>query len=114
MGSKASRGLRVRFSAFPHVHQRPPVQVTARRVPRWTILDAGELQLKLQRRLPAPNLADAVGTRVGVPRAQAEDADGGSAEPEVPVKGDQCASHLKQQRPATAPVTTEGVPSRMW
>src|SRR5262249_39781463 len=29
------------------------MQVTARRVPPWTVLDAGELQLKLQVRLPA-------------------------------------------------------------
>jgi len=28
------------------------MQVTAVRVPPWTVLDAGELQLKLQRRLP--------------------------------------------------------------
>jgi hypothetical protein len=34
------------------------VQVTAVRVLAWTVLDARELQLKLQRRLPRPNLAD--------------------------------------------------------
>jgi hypothetical protein len=33
-------------------------QVAARCVPPWTVLDAGELQLKLQRRLPRPDLAD--------------------------------------------------------
>jgi len=45
-----TRGLRVRCSAFPHVHQRPSTQVAVLRVPRWTVLDAGELQLKLQLR----------------------------------------------------------------
>ena len=41
-------GLRVRCSAYPNVHRRIPVQVTAVRVPPWTALDLGELQLKLQ------------------------------------------------------------------
>ena len=41
-------GLRVRCSAYPNVHWRTPVQVTVVRVPRWTVLDLGELQLKLQ------------------------------------------------------------------
>ena len=41
-------GLRVRCSAYPHVHRRTPAQVTAVRVPPWTALDLGELQLKLQ------------------------------------------------------------------
>ena len=48
-----TRGLRVRYSAFPHVHRRPPVQVTVRRGPPWMVLDAGELQRKLQLRLRA-------------------------------------------------------------
>jgi hypothetical protein len=51
--SGRTRGLRVRCSAFPHVHRRPPVQVTVVGVPPWTVLDAGELQRKLQRRLAA-------------------------------------------------------------
>ena len=41
-------GLRVRCSAFPHVHRCSQVQVTVLRVPPWTVLDVGELQLKLQ------------------------------------------------------------------
>jgi hypothetical protein len=48
-----TRGLGVRCSAFPHVHRRPPVQVTVVCEPPWTVLDAGELQRKLQLRLPA-------------------------------------------------------------
>jgi len=43
-----SRGLRVRCSAYQHVHLRTPVQVTVMHVPPWTVVDAGELQLKLQ------------------------------------------------------------------
>jgi hypothetical protein len=50
--ARSNRGLRVRCPAFPHAHQRPLVQVTVRRVPPWTVLDAGELQLKLQLRFP--------------------------------------------------------------
>ncbi len=46
--TEGPRGLRVRCSASLHVHRRSPVQVTARRIPPWTVLDAGELQLKLQ------------------------------------------------------------------
>jgi hypothetical protein len=42
------RGLRVRCSAYPNVHRRTSVQVTARHGSRWTALDLGELQLKLQ------------------------------------------------------------------
>jgi hypothetical protein len=45
---RGPRGLRVRCSAFPHVHRRSQVQVTVLRVPPWTLLDVGELQLKLQ------------------------------------------------------------------
>jgi|SRR5215472_7505429 len=47
-GETPTRGLRVRCSAYSHVHGRPPVQVTSLRGPRWTVLDAGELQLELQ------------------------------------------------------------------
>jgi hypothetical protein len=43
-----TRGLRVRCSAYPHVHRRTPVQVPVVHVPLWTVLDLGELQLKLQ------------------------------------------------------------------
>jgi len=49
--STRPNGLRVRCPAFPHVHRRPPVQVTVAGGPPWTVLDAGELQLKLQRAL---------------------------------------------------------------
>jgi len=41
-------GLRVRCSAFSHVHGCSPVLVAVLRVPPWTLLDVGELQLKLQ------------------------------------------------------------------
>jgi hypothetical protein len=51
------RILRVRCSAFPHVHRRPPIQVTCLYEPPWTVLDAGELQLKLQRGLLRGNPA---------------------------------------------------------
>jgi hypothetical protein len=46
--SNGSRGLRVRCSAFPHVHWCPSVQVIVLHEPPWTAVDAGELQLKLQ------------------------------------------------------------------
>ena len=45
---RAPRGLRVRCSAYPNVHWRTSVQVTVVCVPPWTVLDLGELQLKLQ------------------------------------------------------------------
>jgi hypothetical protein len=38
----------IRCSAFPGVHRRPPAQVTGGRASPWTVLDAGELQPKLQ------------------------------------------------------------------
>ncbi len=41
------------------------MQVTVRGVPPWTVLDAGELQRKLQLRLPRRNLTDLDGTQVG-------------------------------------------------
>ena len=49
-------GLRVRCSAYPHVHRRTSVQVTVVHVLPWTVLDTGELQLKLQLGLARPPL----------------------------------------------------------
>jgi hypothetical protein len=43
-----TRGLRVRCSAYPQVHPRSPVQVSAVYVLPWTALDTSELQLELQ------------------------------------------------------------------
>ncbi len=81
-----TRGLRA------HVHPRSPVQVSAVCVPPWTILDTGELQLKLQLDSARKLLEHA---EVRRPR-RVESLSGGAAMPLRPWDADpsaRCARH---------------------
>jgi hypothetical protein len=70
-----TRGLRVRCSVYPHVHRRTPAQVTVVCIPPWTVLDSGELQLKLQLSLALAGAADVGGVMAPAESGSQLDAD---------------------------------------